>query len=178
MSRIVKYNLRYFWKKVNGRKRAFRRFLTRLEKNTPRGIDKLAAETEKEVWQEVDCMRCGNCCKTMTPTYTSKDIKRIATHLQMTAADFKEKWLYKEKSSGDWLNKSTPCQFFDRQTHECSIYAVRPADCAGFPHLAKKKMTDYIHVHKQNIELCPATFKLVEKMMSVIKGEESKKIIQ
>jgi hypothetical protein len=41
---------------------------------------------------------------------------------------------------------------------------VRPADCAGFPHLKKKKMVDYIHVHQQNISYCPATYKMVEKM--------------
>ncbi|MGZ3940607.1 MAG: YkgJ family cysteine cluster protein, partial [Flavisolibacter sp.] len=52
----------------------------------------------------------------------------------------------------------------------CSIYEVRPADCAGFPHLTKKKMTDYIHVHKQNVQHCPATFKMVEKLMEKIKN--------
>jgi Fe-S-cluster containining protein len=48
----------------------------------------------------------------------------------------------------------------------CSIYEVRPADCSGFPHLAKRKMTEYMHVHKQNVDLCPATYKMVEKMQA------------
>jgi Fe-S-cluster containining protein len=48
----------------------------------------------------------------------------------------------------------------------CSIYEVRPADCSGFPHLAKRKMTEYIHVHNQNVDLCPATYKMVEKMQA------------
>jgi hypothetical protein len=50
----------------------------------------------------------------------------------------------------------------------CSIYDVRPADCAGFPHLNKKKMVEYIHVHKQNVEYCPATYLMVEQMMQRI----------
>ena len=82
----------------------------------------------------------------------------------MTVAEFRNKWLYKD-NSGDWMNKSTPCQFLDLSTNMCGIYDVRPADCAGFPHLAKRKLKDYIHVHKQNIEFCPATYKMVEKMM-------------
>jgi Fe-S-cluster containining protein len=86
----------------------------------------------------------------------------------MTEVAFKKKWLRKERNTGDWLNKSTPCQFLDLDTNRCNIYEVRPADCAGFPHLSKKKMTDYMHVHKQNIDLCPATFKLVQKMMQAI----------
>jgi Fe-S-cluster containining protein len=164
----MNYTLRTFRKKVLAHKRSFRSFLTRLEKKTPRGLDKIVAQTEKEVWQEIDCLSCANCCKTMTPTYTPKDIKRIAAHLGMTADDFKKKWLTKERGSGDWMNKSTPCQFLNRKDNKCSIYEVRPVDCSGFPHLPKKRMKDYIHVHKQNVEYCPATYTLVEKMMAKV----------
>ena len=100
----------------------------------------------------------------MSPTFTKTDIKRISAHLEMTPAAFTEKWLTYDKKDNDWLNKLKPCQFLNLKTNMCSIYEVRPADCAGFPHLTKKKMTEYIHVHKQNIEYCPATYKMVEKM--------------
>jgi Fe-S-cluster containining protein len=105
----------------------------------------------------------------MSPTYTPKDIKRIASHLDMTSQQFKDKWLLKERSTGDWLNKSTPCQFLNLDTNMCGIYEVRPLDCAGFPHLPKKKMVEYMHVHKQNIEYCPATYRMIEKMMEKLK---------
>jgi hypothetical protein len=29
-------------------------------------------------------------------------------------------------------------------------------------------MKDYVHVHKQNVEYCPATYRIVEKMMETI----------
>lgn len=58
----------------------------------------------------------------------------------------------------------------------CSIYEFRPADCAGFPYLKKKKMVEYMHVHQQNINHCPATYKMVEKMMEQgIKPEKKAK---
>ncbi len=158
-------NLRSFRQKVRHRKRSMRTFLTKLEKNPPRGLDKMTAAVEGEVWKEVDCLTCANCCKTMSPTYTPKDIKRIAAHLKMTADEFKKKYLYKERSTGDWLNTQQPCQFLNLKDNKCSIYAIRPVDCAGFPHLPKRRMVDYMHVHKQNVEYCPATFKMVEKMM-------------
>jgi hypothetical protein len=41
---------------------------------------------------------------------------------------------------------------------------VRPADCASFPHLNKKPVTDYMYIHHQNIEYCPAAYKFVEKL--------------
>src|SRR3954469_17005262 len=137
-------SLKSFKLRVRHRKTAFRRFLTKLEKNPPKKLDALTAEVEKDLWPEINCLACANCCKTMTPTYTLKDIKRISGHLGMNVQQFKDKWLRKEKGTGDWLNKSPPCQFLNLQTNMCSIYEVRPADCAGFPHLPKKRMVDYM----------------------------------
>ena len=145
-------------------KRKMRVFLGKIEKNPPRGLDKIAFQVDKEVWEEVDCLTCANCCKSMTPTFTKKDISRISAHFNQTQAEFKEKWLYQDKK-GDWMNTKTPCQFLEKKTNMCSIYEIRPADCAGFPHLSKKKWTEYAHVHKQNIDYCPATYKMVEKMI-------------
>jgi len=162
---MLPVNLYSFRKKVSLYKKNLKRFLGRLEKNPPPGLDKLSQKLNTEVWQEIDCLTCANCCKTMTPTYTARDIKRISAYLGMTPQEFKDKWLHYDKKDGDWMNVSRPCQFLDLKTNMCSIYEVRPRDCAGFPHFTKKKMVDYMHVHKQNIEYCPATFKMVQKMM-------------
>lgn len=160
-------NLRSFKKKSALNRRKMRLFLTKVENNPPRGLDKIAEKIDAEVWQEVGCLTCANCCKSMTPTFTKQDIERIASHFNQTPDEFKEKWLYKDRN-GDWMNVKNPCQFLDLKTNMCSIYEIRPADCAGFPHLAKKKMTEYIHVHKQNVEYCPATYRMVEKLQEVI----------
>jgi uncharacterized protein len=158
-------NLRSFRRKARLYKRTLRRFLTKVEKNPPAHLDKLAQQLNNEVWTQVDCISCANCCKTMSPTYTPEDIKRISAYLNITPKKFKEKWLNYDKKDGDWMNKSTPCQFLDLNTNMCTVYEVRPKDCAGFPHFTKRKMIDYMHVHKQNLEYCPATFKMVQGMM-------------
>jgi uncharacterized protein len=166
MSELKAVNLRLFKRNANQNKRSFRKFLTKLEKERPKKLFSVTATIEKEVWKEVECLSCANCCKTMTPTFTPADMKRISAHFGQTVDEFKEKWLRKEKKKdGDWMNKKEPCQFLDTKDNKCSIYEIRPADCAGFPHLTKS-MKDYGHVHKQNIEYCPATYKLVEKMMN------------
>ena len=158
-------NLKSFKQKVGRNKTAFKRFLNRVDKNPPKNIDELTPKLEKEVWKEVDCLSCANCCKSMSPTFTATDIKRIAAHFSITPKEFKEKWLEYDAKDNDWVNVSQPCQFLNLSTNMCAIYEVRPADCAGFPHLKKKKFVEYLHVHKQNISYCPATFKMVEKMM-------------
>jgi Fe-S-cluster containining protein len=157
-------NLRSFRQLVAKNKKKMRAFLTRLEKNPPRNLDRLTVEVDREVWAETDCLTCANCCKKMTPTFNNEDVRRIAAHLGTTPAAFREKWLYKDRN-GDWMNTANPCQFLDTKTNMCGIYEVRPKDCAGFPHLTRKKMTDYMQWHRQNVEYCPATYKMVEKIM-------------
>jgi uncharacterized protein len=166
-------NLRAFRQKANRNKSVFKKFLKKISKKPPRGLDRIAVETDIEVWKEIDCLSCANCCKTMSPTYTGTDVKRIATHLKMTPKEFRKKWLRKDRS-GDWMNKTEPCQFLDLSNNYCSIYEVRPRDCAGFPHHTKRHTSQYTHVFEQNIEYCPATYKLVEKMRSKIAAIESK----
>ena len=161
-------NLRKFRKKFESNKKLFRSFITRLEKRPPPYLGILSDKIDKEVWAKVDCLGCANCCKVMSPTYTFQDIKRISAHLGMRPKDFKEKWLYLDKRDNDWMNKSRPCQFLNLKTNMCSIYEVRPADCAGFPHLTKKPIPDFMHVHKQNIEYCPATILFVEKLKATL----------
>lgn len=166
----ITVHLRAFKMQVRHNRRRMRHFLTRLEKNVPRGLQHAAAEADKAAWQHTACLDCANCCKTMSPTYTEKDISRISAHLGMTGKAFKEKWLYKD-NTGDWLNVRQPCQFLDQATNFCSIYAVRPRDCAGFPHHNRKLGPDYMHVFKQNIEYCPATYRMVEELMEKASGK-------
>jgi uncharacterized protein len=164
---MEKINLRQFRKKVAENKSGFKRFLSRLEKNPPRGLDKLAVESDMQMWRETDCLSCANCCKTMSPTFTRQDLIRISAHIGMSVEEFKLKYLYKDKQ-GDWINKSQPCQFLNLSDNKCSIYSVRPKDCSGFPHHTRKRMVDYMHVFKQNIEYCPATYRVIELMKAKI----------
>jgi hypothetical protein len=100
----------------------------------------------------------------MTPTYTDADQKRISKYLGITVSAFQKKYLERERGGDrDWMNRATPCKFLNLSDNKCRIYSVRPADCAGFPHL-RKRFEDYGHVHHQNVEHCPATFELVRRL--------------
>ena len=157
-------------KKFELNRKSFRFFITRLDNNPPKGLDKIMEKIDKEVWAEINCLNCANCCKVMSPTYTKEDIKRIAAHLGMKPRAFKEKWLYLDKRGNEWMNKTQPCQFLDLKTNMCTIYEVRPADCAEFPHFLKKPQKDYLYIHKQNIEFCPASMLMVEKLKATLKS--------
>jgi Fe-S-cluster containining protein len=159
-----------FLKVKESQKKGAIQFLKKLDELVPEDMELIVAEEDKKVWEETECLTCANCCKKMTPTFTTDDIKRIATHLQMSPQAFKKKWLYKENKAGDWINTSTPCQFL-QEDNKCSIYEVRPIDCAEFPHHNKKPFDWYNDTFSQNLKYCPATFNLVQRLKKRIERE-------
>ncbi len=161
-------NLKSFKSRAYRKRKSLTSFLKRLQRKNPAGMDAMARETDKEVWTNIDCLTCANCCKTMTPTFLPADIKRISAHLKMTPAAFKEKWLTVDADNGDIVNINQPCQFLDLKTNFCSIYEVRPKDCSGFPHLKKKDVLEYTHVYTDNLHRCPATLKWAEEMQKKV----------
>ena len=160
-----------FKKQLPIHQKALVAFLKKFDTKFVRNIHAKVEEASKETWEQIDCLQCANCCKVMTPTFTKKDITRISAHFQMTEKAFYDKWLKTDEDNGDKVNKVQPCQFLDMKTNMCSIYEIRPKDCAEFPHFHRKPFGDFNHVHEQNIEYCPATFMFVTKLQEKIEKE-------
>lgn len=160
-----------FKKQLPLRRQSMVLFLKKFDTKFVRGISKLVNQANDETWASVDCLSCANCCKVMTPTFTKKDLKRISAHFNMSEEDFYTKWLKTDEDNGDLVNRIQPCQFLNLQTNKCTIYAIRPEDCAQFPHFNKKPFADYNHIHEQNIEYCPATFLFITQLQQKIEKE-------
>lgn len=150
------------------KKKPLTSFLQKLDDIVPHDMPELVAKVDSTVWTDTNCMACANCCKTMTPTFNKADITRISAHLGMTVTDFKNKWLKKE-DSGEWVNTTQPCQFLVH--NKCSIYEVRPVDCAEFPHHNKKPFDAYNETFINNIVHCPATFTLVDRLKKIVERD-------
>lgn len=151
------------------RKKPLLAFLNKLDDIVPEDLDNLVTKTDAEVWQEINCTECAHCCNTMTPIFLPEDITRIAQHLGMTEDQFTEKHIVKEEDSGKWVIAHHPCQFL--VDNKCSIYPVRPLDCAEFPHHDKRPFDEYNETFKGNIMHCPATLLLVEKLKKTVETE-------
>lgn len=162
-------DLKKFSRRAAKKRKSLSAFLQKLDEVVPKRFGKIVAEEDEKVWQEVDCTTCANCCKTMTPVYTPKDIKRIATHLNMSPKDFFDKWLVREEDTDSIVNASQPCQFLVND--KCSIYEVRPRDCAEFPHHNKRPFDLYNDTFIQNVHRCPATFNLITRLKNRVERE-------
>lgn len=160
-----------FKKQLPKQRESLKKFLKKFDKKYVRGIQKYIDEADAQTWAETDCLECANCCKVMTPTFTPADLKRISAHFNMSEKDFYDKWLETDADNGDKVNRIQPCQFLDLKTNKCNIYEIRPEDCATFPHFKRKPFADFNHIHDQNIEYCPATFKFITLMQEKIERE-------
>ena len=141
-------------------KRRQRKFLDRLKKNPPKDLDRVAMEADEEVFERVDCLECANCCKTISPIFTQRDIERIAGHLRMKPGAFVETYLRIDEDD-DFVLQSSPCAFLE-EDNRCRIYDVRPKACREYPHTGQRKFASHIGITRRNVLVCPAAFKVVE----------------
>jgi uncharacterized protein len=170
MAQAKQFSVRKYTDRAKRNKKSLSKFLVKLGK-TKFPLAKLAREANDAAWKEVDCLSCANCCKKMTPTFNRNDISRISKHLNMSPTAFKEKWLIVDDNK-DTVNKSTPCQFLGKD-NKCSIYSVRPKDCAEFPHFIRKDFRYQVQekTFTTNLKFCPATLVFVEKMQAAIEAD-------
>ncbi|WP_277295143.1 YkgJ family cysteine cluster protein [Streptococcus hyointestinalis] len=139
-----------------------RKFLATLKKKAPKNLDKIVQEVHQEVFAEIDCTACANCCKTLGPLFTEADIQRIAKHFRMKLGAFEEAFL-KVDEDGDKIFKTMPCPFLG-EDNLCSIYDVRPKACREFPHTDLKKIYQINNLTIKNTLFCPAAYLFVEKL--------------
>ncbi|EMC32114.1 YkgJ family cysteine cluster protein [Streptococcus mutans] len=139
-----------------------RKFLATLKKKAPKNLDKIVQEVHTEVFREIDCTKCANCCKILGPLFTESDISRIAKHFRMRLPVFEDMYL-RVYEDNDKVFKSMPCPFLG-EDNLCSIYDVRPKACREFPHTDRKKIYQINHLTIQNTLICPAVYLFVEKL--------------
>ena len=156
-------DLDYYKKQAQTKQKEHRKFLDGIKKKPPKNLDYLVQDIHGEVFEEVNCLECANCCKTTGPLYTEKDIDRIAKHLRMKPADFEQKFLRVDEDN-DKVLQNLPC-FFLNEDNTCSIYEVRPKACKEYPHTDRKKIYQINHLTIKNTRICPAAYLFVEKIL-------------
>lgn len=139
-----------------------KKFLDALKRKPPKNLDYAVLETHEEVFENIDCLECANCCKTTGPLFTEKDIERIAKHFRMSPAVFEQKYLRTDEDQ-DKVLRQLPCPFLGEDNF-CSIYDVRPKACREFPHTDRKKIYQINNLTIKNTLICPAAFDFVEKL--------------
>jgi len=142
--------------------KANKTFLSKIKKADPRKVDNAFHAMHEEVFEEIDCLTCANCCKTTSPIFYETDIDRAAKALRMRPGDFVNKYLRIDEDK-DYVLQSSPCPFLDADNY-CGIYESRPKACREYPHTNRKKMVQVMDLTYKNTMVCPAVLEMVERL--------------
>lgn len=164
-SEFSKVDLEKFKKQAAIRSVDNKKFLLSLKKKDPRKVDDAFHQMHDEVFEEVDCLTCANCCKTTSPIFYQTDIERVAKALRMKPGDFIDKYLLVDEDN-DFVLKSSPCPFLDDENY-CSVYDDRPKACREYPHTNRKKMVQVMELTFKNTLVCPAVLEIVERLKKI-----------
>lgn len=139
-------------------------YFKKISKKQLRELDDQVHELHHEVFQEIDCLECAHCCRTLGPRLTDKDIEKMAAALRMKPSDVVSRYL-KIDEDQDYVFQSMPCPFLAPDNY-CLIYEDRPKACREYPHTDRKK---FFQIHKltlKNAATCPAVFELLERLVN------------
>ncbi len=157
---MSKIDIEQFRNAVKQNKSNYKRLFLKLKKKKKGQVGFVINDLHEEVFKEIDCLECANCCKTTPPLITNQDINRISKFLRIKTSDFIDDYL-KIDEDNDYVFKVTPCVFLDTDNY-CSIYEVRPKACREYPHTDSRKIS--LNLMKKNLEICPAVFEIVERL--------------
>lgn len=146
------------WQKIaREHKKKYSSFLKRGDQ---RAVIRRLPELHEQAFARIDCLQCANCCKHHSPRFKIPDIKRIAKHLGMKEGQFIQTYLQLDEDN-DYVLRQQPCAFLGADNY-CSIYNVRPSDCARYPYTDEDVLVKRPALTIKNSEVCPAVFHVLE----------------
>jgi uncharacterized protein len=126
------------------------------------GMDLRVQALHDKVSSGTDCLKCANCCRSLGPRITDKDIERMAKALRMKATDVIKNYLRVDED-GDTVFQSMPCPFLGDDNY-CSIYESRPKACREYPHTDRKRFYQIYNLSIKNAATCPIVYEVLEQL--------------
>jgi hypothetical protein len=131
------------------------------KKRPPEKLDEKVQKLHKEVFEKIDCLDCGNCCRTLGPRILDRDIDKLSRFIKIRPSEFVLKYLRIDEDN-DYVFKSMPCPFLGSDNY-CSVYPARPKACIEYPHTDNRKFIQLLDLTIKNTFTCPAVHEIVER---------------
>jgi Fe-S-cluster containining protein len=135
----------------------FKSYLDRADKNK---VLRQLPRLHDEAFAKINCLECAACCKNYSPRFKTPDVKRISKHLGLKESIFIDTYLNVD-DEGDFVVKRTPCPFLGSDNC-CTIYDVRPSDCARFPYTDEDVFIKRQQLTLKNSSFCPIVVHVLE----------------
>jgi Predicted Fe-S-cluster oxidoreductase len=141
-----------------------KQWIAAFNKKQANKLDDMVHDLHDEVFAEVDCLQCANCCKSISPTLYDKDIERLAKGMKMKPSEFIETYLLIDEEN-DYVFRETPCPFLDAENY-CIVYENRPKACREYPHTDRVRFYQILKLTLKNTTVCPAAYYVMEGLKS------------
>lgn len=128
-------------------------------------MDKEIEQLHNDVSSEINCLECGNCCRSLGPMILEKDIDTLSKSLKIKPSDFIAKYLRKDED-GDFVFQSMPCPFLGDDNY-CAVYENRPKACREYPHTDRKKFYQIFELTVKNASTCPIAFGVLDGLIKL-----------
>ena len=125
-------------------------------------LDALVVGTTREVWSKIDCLACGNCCRTLQVVIDDTDIARLSTRLQLSTREFRSRFVATAPDGVKFFSRS-PCPFLG-DNNACSVYEDRPQSCRDFPYLLDPGFRRRSIATLENVATCPIVFNVWQSL--------------
>lgn len=157
------YNPDYLKQAAASQKKAFKKLAEHLKTMKSGEVDRLFSGLHDDFFEEINCLDCGNCCRSLGPRITGTDIDQLAKGLGIKSSLFIERYLVIDEDN-DYVFKSMPCPFLQSDNY-CSVYENRPKACRDYPHTNQAKIQTILSVCQKNTVTCPVVYLIFNQLI-------------
>jgi len=137
---------------------------------TTEELDDIVHEETDRVWQQINCLDCGNCCRILSLVVDEEDVIRLSKHLKMSKRDFEKRYIQRAKDTGAMtFAKSPPCPFLG-DDNACRVYEARPKCCHDYPYLHDHNFRSRSLSMLENLPTCPIVYNVWQALRARLFG--------
>lgn len=143
-------------------RKVLQKSVEKLAKANPRDLDRIVHSLHEEAFGFYDCLKCANCCRSISPAISYNDVEQLARKLKVKPSEVVVKHLKMDEDS-DYVFPSAPCPFIDADNY-CGVYSHRPKACREYPHTDRSRFYQLLKLSLKNAEICPVVYAILMKL--------------
>jgi uncharacterized protein len=136
-----------------------------LQKFNRSGFDVTVTKYHNEVFEKIDCLQCGGCCRAIGPRFREKDVKVLSKAIGLPPKTFVSQYLKPDIDEDFYVLERLPCPFLNEADNSCTDYDIRPLSCAEFPYTNTHNIQRHLVRLAHSAMFCPAAALIVEKIL-------------
>ncbi len=136
-----------------------KKFIMVLKKVKAKNLDREINMLHDRAFEEIDCLKCGNCCRTVPAIIQKKDIETMAKRFHCRPIVWEKEYTTLDEDD-DRVMAQCPCPFIADDNY-CMYYEDKPKYCRDYPYTDKTRLRNYLRETMENTKVCPAVYKII-----------------